>query len=206
MNKILILPLIAVLMLSGCKNKEKATEKKSAKVEASKEKKIAVATADYEAAAEVEESPVPAEIKQEVDISKYQPKYSENLYFRFKRTPCFGQCPTYEVNVYRDGHAVLEGKAHFDYQGYYQTSFTEDQLNRLLALAKQYGFFEFDHVYDAPVTDLPSTTTIIQAEGATNWVYHRMNAPDELRTLETELETFIKDLQWYPYKPEKSQD
>ena len=205
MNRLLVLPIIALVAFSSCKNNQKSAEKKVSKVEESREEKRAIATADYEAA-ESTEAPAPVEPKQEGDLSKYQPKCPENLFFRFKRTPCFGQCPVYEVNVYTDGHAIMEAKQHFDYSGYYQTGFTEDQMAQIVKLGRDLGFFKMDHVFDAPVTDLPSTTTIIQAADEVNWTYNRMNAPDELRKLETELETLIKDLQWYPYKPEKKED
>ncbi len=205
MKNLLILPMIALVAFSSCKNNQKSTDKSAARVEKSKAEKKEIATADYEAAESVDQA-APVEPKQQVDLSKYQPEYAENLFLRFKRTPCLGKCPVYEVNVYLDGHAVMEAKQNFDYAGYYQTGFTEDHIDRILKLANDHGFFKMDHVYDAPVTDLPSTTTIIKSENGTHWTYHRMNAPDDLRELETELETFIKDLQWYPYKPEKKED
>jgi len=62
-----------------------------------------------------------------------------------------------------------------------------------------------NHVYDAPVTDLPSTTTILQTEQIHQWVYNRMNAPDELRKFEREMETIIKDKQWSPRKKGQSE-
>ena len=65
-------------------------------------------------------------------------------------------------------------------------------------LALKYGYQKMDHVYDGPVTDLPSTTTIVNTESMNNWVYNRFNSPDELRSFERDMETMIKDKQWKP--------
>lgn len=187
----------ALLLSASCKNSQKAEN-------TSKEEALAKIdeTNNGEAAAKSQApSSKPAEEvrpKEQVKPEHPAPNYPDTLVFRMQRTPCFGQCPTYTINIYQSGWSLLEGKQFFDYEGFYTTKFTEEDLIQIENLAMKYGYGKMDHVYDAPITDLPSTTTIVNTESMNNWVYNRMNSPDELRSFEREMETMIKDKQWKP--------
>ena len=193
--------LVAILLSSmivlaiSCKNSQKAknSSKEEAIVKIDEAKKGEVAVKN-----EAESSKPLEKVKQKEQAKPERPapNYPDTLVFRMQRTPCFGQCPTYTINIYQSGWSLLEGKQFFDYEGFYTTKFTEEDLIQIENLAKKYGYDKMDHVYDAPVTDLPSTTTIVNTESMNNWVYNRMNSPDELRSFEREMETMIKDKQW----------
>ncbi|MEX2595890.1 MAG: DUF6438 domain-containing protein [Salibacteraceae bacterium] len=128
----------------------------------------------------------------------HKPEMKEDTYFKLIRTPCFGQCPVYNVEIKRNGEALLQGKHFFDYEGFFTGRFTESQMDKILFLADQYGYFDMENVYDAPVTDLPSTTTALRGNNGVHWVYNRMNGPEELSKFEMEVETIIKEVQWKP--------
>jgi hypothetical protein len=191
---------IALLVIGSqaCKNSKKATSE-SVKIEDAKE-----AAAPVKEAKPVKENAEPV-VQENEGPSRPVPRYADSLFFRIDRTPCFGQCPTYTVNIYQSGHAQMEGKKFFDYEGFFATKFSEDELIRIEKMAIESGYAKMNHVYDAPVTDLPSTTTILQTEQIHQWVYNRMNAPDELRKFEREMETIIKDKQWSPRKKGQSE-
>lgn len=202
MRHVSVLLVVLLLAAVGCKNSKKSS---TSKAEASATKtEAAVAEA-----AEVKDKPEqPKEELKPADTAPAQakteqpaPKYADSLFLRIDRTPCFGQCPVYRVDIYHSGRAYMTGKQFFDYQGTYQTRFSEGDMEYMLSIAEKHGYFDFDHVYDAPVTDLPSTTTIIHTDSRENWVYNRFNSPDELRAFELEIETLIKDRQWKAYTP-----
>jgi hypothetical protein len=192
------LMLVAVMALAmsavSCKNSKKTTDSTDTNIKVEKTTQAPDGNSDRK-----EVAAKPQEVKQEAKAERPAPKYPDSLFFRIERTPCFGQCPTYTVNIYSSGWALMEGKQFFDYTGFYTTKFSESELIQIEKLAMMNGFPKMDHVYDAPVTDLPSTTTIVQSENINHWVYNRMNSPDELRTFEREMETRIKDKQWKPY-------
>ncbi len=182
----------------GCKNSKKTAEKAEAEKEESQD------NISQEVMSENAESKVMAESdriqKQETaEVDRPAPVFPDSLYFRMDRTPCFGQCPVYTVNIYRSGWALLEGRQFFDFEGTYTTKFNEEELDRIQKMAKDIGYAKLRHVYDAPVTDLPSSTTIVNSQDVQHWVYNRMNVPDELRNFELEMETMIKDKQWTVY-------
>lgn len=206
----LLVVAIGAISLSACKNSKKTTESKevSQKSETKPKPKneydgavaqIAVTkpAEDPKTTTKATESTKPPRDEQEREVPA--PEYPDSLFLRLERTPCFGNCPVYVVNVYSSGFAHMVGKKFFDYEGEYTTRFTEEELMQMEKLAVKYGYASLDHVYDAPVTDLPSTTTIIQSENLEHWVYNRMNGPQELRAFETEIETMIKDKQWSPF-------
>lgn len=188
-----------VLLLAGsltaCKNSRKAAGGETGTAEATPR---AAAVAPAESAADAEPRQ-PEKEGQKKDQGRPKPEYPDSLFLRIHRTPCFGQCPVYRVDVYRSGRAYLEGERFFVYEGTFKTRFTEAEMAQIVKLAEQYNYFSFDHVYDAPVTDLPSTTTILRTEEKEHWVYNRMNSPDELRAFERELEAIIKAREWQPY-------
>lgn len=195
---IYVLVALVAFGFTACKNSKKSTAADQA------------ATQSEAAKAEVEASPEAKTIKEEdilteeeamaqaKDTMQYAPQMSEDSYFKMVRTPCFGRCPVYNFEVKQNGFALLEGIKFFDYMGMYEAQFSETQLNKIKALAEEYGYLEMDHVYDAPVTDLPSTTTALRTRDGIHWVYNRMNAPQALNEFQTEVETLIKEVQWKP--------
>ena len=102
------------------------------------------------------------------------------------------------------GHAVIEAKRFFDFEGFHDATLTAEQMKFIVDKAKQTDYFSYDHVYDAPVTDIPSTLTILQTSSERQWVYNRLNAPEGLRTFESEMDAFIRSLDWKPFDPKKS--
>lgn len=136
-------------------------------------------------------------------VKALMPEYSDSLFLRVARTPCFGQCPTYVMNLYQSGAADLEGKRFFDFIGIFKVTFSEEEMKQIVAKAIELGYFKMNHVYDAPVTDLPSTTVVLQTETQEHWTYDRMNSPDELREFEQYLEKVIKAKAWDEQKPKR---
>lgn len=190
--------LIAITLLFACKNHRKSAAKNEETTTAStvspREKAKAEPEAAPATALQSEEQP------QDQKTSRAKPSYPDSLFFRIDRTPCFGQCPVYRMDIYQSGWAVLEGRNFFDYKGTFKSRFSAAEMDEILSLAEQHGYFKFDHVYDAPVTDLPSTTTILQTEEKEQWVYNRMNSPEQLRAFERAIEALVKARQWQPHK------
>jgi hypothetical protein len=45
------------------------------------------------------------------------PGKTDSLFFSMERTPCFGQCKAYRINVYRSGYATFEGRSNVELEG-----------------------------------------------------------------------------------------
>jgi hypothetical protein len=214
MIKMKYLPLIfAFVFTLSCKNSKKAeatTENPPATALEKQEEPTSYNTADkperQKALPEkvasddalVEVAPAERDPRTQADPSELKPFMADDSFFKMSRTPCFGRCPVYKLEIKQNGFAILEGIRFFDFEGVHEGQLSETQLNQITALADQYGYFKMEHVYDAPVTDLPSTTTALRTRDGFHWVYNRMDAPQTLFDFENAVEALVKEVQWKP--------
>ena len=52
----------------------------------------------------------------------------DSLFVSIDRSPCFGMCPTYLVNIYKSGYAIYKGKMAVARIGTYEAHFLKEQL------------------------------------------------------------------------------
>ncbi len=135
-------------------------------------------------------------IKTKSNPAAGEPTIGRNQFFGMYRSPCFGQCPIYNLDVDLEGHAVLEGKRFFDYIGFFEADFSQETMQHIVDLANQHGYVGFEHRYDANVTDVPSVLTILRSGDQVHWVYDRMGAPEALHAFERAVEEIIKEQDW----------
>lgn len=198
------LSLVVVLSFFGCKNSKKSTQNELPEIS-----KKEVVESEVEQAEIKEEIDASADLssedmaKKQAEIKRHQPYITASMYFGMYRSPCFGQCPVYNLDIDTAGHAVIEAKRFFDFQGFHEASLTAAQMQFIADKANETGYFTFDHVYDANVTDLPSTLTILQTSSELQWVYDRLNAPEGLGQFEASMDSLIRSLDWKPFDPKK---
>ncbi|MDY0779877.1 DUF6438 domain-containing protein [Tenacibaculum sp. IB213877] len=78
--------------------------------------------------------------------------------FSIKKTPCFGDCPVYEVTINSDGKLTYNGKEYVIEKGIREIQLSEEQFTTLKEKLTIKDFSSFKDVYDNPkITDLPST-------------------------------------------------
>jgi hypothetical protein len=126
----------------------------------------------------------------------------DSLFLVFERTVCFGTCPAYRIELFRNGHATWDGRAHVEKEGPHTARVGRDTLEAILKEAERIGFFGSKDVYDAPVTDLPSMTIRIVAQGRSKEVMARMGTPAELRAFGEYLDGLLRPLPWKPVPPQ----
>ncbi|MFN9039726.1 MAG: DUF6438 domain-containing protein, partial [Planctomyces sp.] len=71
---------------------------------------------------------------------------ADSLFFSLERTPCFGQCKTYRIRVYRSGFAVYEGSSFVEKTGTHYGHVGSDTLALLLRKAQEVDFFNLQPV------------------------------------------------------------
>jgi hypothetical protein len=122
----------------------------------------------------------------------------DSLVFSLQRTPCFGTCKAYTINVYRSGYATFEGRANVDKEGLHNTRIPLDQVQALVAEAEANGFFKLEDKYDGPVTDLPSSIIRVVAHGKDKKVVGRVGAPESFKAFVAKAEGVLYPLPWKP--------
>ena len=91
------------------------------------------------------------------------------LFFSCERTPCFGQCPAFRIDMYRSGMPPTTGRSNVERKACYTGRGQQDTLAALLKEAEGVGFFDLDDPYDGHVTDLPSMhLRLVAAMGRTS--------------------------------------
>ena len=121
---------------------------------------------------------------------------TDSLFFSIERTPCFGKCAAYTVNIFRDGRAEYIGRSNAPRQGKYTGAVDRAIMEVLLAKAEAIGYFGLEDKYDGQVTDLPSTITHIISGDRDKRIVARHKTPPTLKAFAQEADELLKDVMW----------
>jgi hypothetical protein len=115
----------------------------------------------------------------------------------FERTPCFGTCPSFTMQVYADGRVAYEGRRFVAAEGKKDFKLPAATVADLLRQAKESHFEKFEGRYSSGVTDLPSTIIgVQQPDGKLKTVVVEDGAPENVRELftyfGTQLDTLVQ--------------
>jgi hypothetical protein len=113
----------------------------------------------------------------------------------FERTPCFGTCPVYTMQVYADGRVAYEGRHHVPLLGKKEFRLPAAAVADMLHQAKEAYFESFQEQYKSGVTDMPSTIVAIrQPDGTFKKVTAESAVPENVQTYFTYLTTQFDQL------------
>lgn len=126
---------------------------------------------------------------------------ADSLFFSIQRTPCFGQCKAYRIQVYRSGFAVYEGSSFVEKMGTHHGRVGSDTLALLLRKAQEVDFFAMQDRYDSQVTDLPSTIVQVVANGQNKKVVGRVGMPASFKAFAAYADELLFPLPWKPQLP-----
>ena len=121
---------------------------------------------------------------------------SEDPIISLTKTPCFGQCPAYKFEVFKDGSATYTGEYFVDMIGKWTTKIDPQKLDSLLQAFETSNFFEFKERYYTEVTDLPTTYLFFNDGERSKKIMDYYGAPSALKALESKIEQFITELSW----------
>jgi hypothetical protein len=130
------------------------------------------------------------------------PADSDSLFFSLERTPCFGACKAYRLNIYRSGYATYEGRVNVEKEGMHSGRVGRDTMDIILREAERIGYYGLDDVYDSQVTDLPSTIIRIRANGKDKQVLGRVGTPPKFKAFTETLEELLLPVPWKPIVPQ----
>lgn len=113
-----------------------------------------------------------------------------DLVMSMEKTPCFGTCPSYKIEILEDGRLVYTGIRHTERKDIWERQLSDDERNLLWQEIQRTGYLKMQNVYDDPsLSDAPSVFLSVTANGSTHKVQDRVNAPEALKQLETFLDT-----------------
>ena len=127
------------------------------------------------------------------------PEVAQRVMVSFKKTPCFGHCPVFEVRFYNDGYAIYKGDRFVDKLGVYQSNIDSFQINSILEKAQEIQFFDLADEYPESgrrIPDLPSTIIYLNDGKQDKKVIDNHNAPIALISFQNYLQTIVDKLDW----------
>ena len=125
----------------------------------------------------------------------------DSLVFSIGRTPCFGTCKAYWINVYRSGYATFNGNSNVEKIGPHEGWVGQDTIVMLINEAYRIGFFELEDLYDGPVTGLPSMTIQVVANDKDKKVTGRVGTPTKLKNFGKLADELLFPVAWTPIVP-----
>lgn len=90
---------------------------------------------------------------------------------RLERTPCFGGCPVYSIEIHADGTVTYDGLRFVDVMGEQTSEISTETVDLMLERFEALGFFDWNEKYtEYTVTDLPSAITSVTLDGETHTI------------------------------------
>jgi len=105
-------------------------------------------------------------------------------YVRMERTACFGTCPSYVVEVYKDGMVRYTSVHYTEYEGVYEKNLGAEKTMEVLKQFDEYRVDTCQNEYPQIIADLPGIINYIKyANGNKKHIYQAHFGPDFLKTL-----------------------
>lgn len=123
---------------------------------------------------------------------------ADSLFFTLEKTPCFGSCKSYRINVYRSGYATFEGRSNVEKVGMHSGHVGKDTLEVLLKSADDFGLYGMKDKYDSNVTDLPSSIIRVVGGGKDKKVIGRVGSPEAFTRFVAKAESLLYPIAWKP--------
>ena len=127
-----------------------------------------------------------------------------NLVISLQRTACFGQCPVYKVEIFKDGIVKYKGTAYIKKRGQHEATASMAFIKNIQQKATAIDYMALSDKYpkgDNMITDIPSTISYVRIDNEGKMVINNYDAPKELIEFERWLEKEIDSLEWKEVKP-----
>jgi len=183
-------PFIYLLLVFSLSNIDCNTTKNQSKNNSSNDREIVSDNTTTEKS--TEEKPVEESIHTDTKNKR------DSLFASIKRTPCYGRCPTYSIKIYRSGYVIYDGIRFVDSTmlGKHSTRINKKQIQQIINKAMEVRYFDFEDVYDSPVTDFPSTYIYLSVDGKNKLIKDRVGGPPELKEFEKFIDRLFEDVKW----------
>lgn len=117
-----------------------------------------------------------------------------SLRITLRRSPCYGRCPTYEVEVHGDGTVLYDGKENVATKGKRTGKISHASLVELVDLFRRADYFSLHDRYVSGVTDNPTYETSISFDGLSKSVLDYVGRSAGMPSTVSEVEDAIDRL------------
>ncbi len=117
------------------------------------------------------------------------------LVLEFRKTPCFGSCPAFSVQIFGDGRAEYDGFRFAKRTGKFAAKLPEKWLEEVEKEFGAQGIFGLADAYPTDgrrIMDVPTTTVFFHGKR----IEDNYDAPLALRKFEAFLDQKIEEIEW----------
>jgi Domain of unknown function (DUF6438) len=143
--------------------------------------------------------PTPVSTVPDKPVETKTDKIDNTLLVSLQRTPCFGQCPVFKIELFGDGKVVYVGQAFSKRVGTFKAIASPEFIKAILQKAADIKYLSFDTKYpkgESMITDIPSTISFFKSGSESKTVLNNYDAPVELVEFERWLEVQFEGLKW----------
>lgn len=132
------------------------------------------------------------------ELSSTMNKDPDSLVASMERSPCFGKCPVYKMELYASGYALYRGIKDAPLKGLYTSQIERTELENLLTTVNESSFFSFQDQYINPhITDIPTVKIYFRSGEKKKMVELRSDDyPDPVRSLDQFFDRWIHTQNW----------
>ncbi len=142
--------------------------------------------------------------KTSVKTSPKQPDFEQVL---MRRTPCYGKCPVYHIELFKDGTLRYSGIRFIKDSGVYEKNIGAANAEKILDEFRKYRVDTCADYYELPIADLPGIYYSYTVNGEEHKISNAHFGPIFLKELAQKLDEIgYKDIdhsQWKKLTPEK---
>jgi len=124
------------------------------------------------------------------------PVQTEDPVITLEKTPCFGTCEAYKMQVFANGLVKFNGSSNHPMIGNYVSHIEKDSLAILISVFRDAQFFNFKDEYTSNDSDLPTVYVSFRDQGKKKTVKDYYKAPSQLKDLEKKVEQLVTSLKW----------
>ncbi len=131
------------------------------------------------------------------------------LWVSMERTPCFGTCPWFKAEIFRDGYVIYNGKKFVENEGWFHAYLNHQKMQDLKAAIEELNAENLQDEYtNINLTDLPSTITTIHNNNNIKQIKNGYyNPPEQLVLFEKFIDHLLLDVEWKKLpQPENEQE
>ncbi|MFT4759472.1 MAG: hypothetical protein ACI9XO_004263 [Paraglaciecola sp.] len=162
------------------------------------EQTVETATTEVPAVATPAPPPV-VEPQPETPIESTKSNQEIYVMVKFKKTPCYGKCAMYDVQLFNNGRVVYNGKKFVARVGVYEAKISEANVKMVKQKFFDVEFLDMAGEYPIDgqkIADLPSTIIDFRVGDMIKQVHDKHGAPEKLKAFEIWLADYFDGLAW----------
>lgn len=113
------------------------------------------------------------------------------------RTPCYGTCPWYSINIKSNGQIIYNGQKFVELEGMYEANIPESEVEDLFSTINSMRVDTFPSQYEMMMTDVPGINYVFKDKKGKEYKINNANfGPQQLTDLSEMVDQFL-DQKWH---------